>query len=191
MFRPPRHGWIFVTFCGECRDVSRGTISPYVLQIQLLPVTELALCAPLIIPITNRQISPPHREIIFPPSCLTSHPWLRGHRGGCLSNLWHGAWAGELRVNTGEARELSVKYSLATLNLTSVNHLVPSYCPQILGLMIERIIARHYVSLHWVRFPKSCLIKGLWNSFHWIWIIFYNLSRIINRNDDRLSKWGS
>ena len=189
MFRPPRHGWIFVTFCGESRDVSSGTISPCGLQIQLLPVTELALCAPLIIPITNRQISPPPREIIFPPSCLTSHPWLRGHIGGCHSNLWHGA--GELRVNTGVARELSVKYSLATLNLTSVNHLVPCYCPQILGLMIKRIIARHYVSPHWVRFPKSCLIKGLWNSFHWIWIIFYNLSRIINRNDDRLSKWGS
>ena len=60
-----------------------------------------------------------------------------------ICDMGHGA--GELRVNTGVARELSVKYSLATLNLTSVNHLLGSlyYCPQILGLMIERINARH------------------------------------------------
>ena len=56
-------------------------LSPCVmLPIQLLPVTELALCAPLIIPITNIQISPSQGNYI-PSPCLTSHPGLRGHRG--------------------------------------------------------------------------------------------------------------
>ena len=145
MFRPPRHVLIFVTFCVVARDVRMSVVTLYppvcLLKIQLLPVTELALCAPLIIPITNRQISP------FLYSLRLASPHTLGSEGtsGDVSVICDMGQEGELRVNTGEARELSVKYSLATLNLTSVNHLLGSlyYCPQILGLMIERINARH------------------------------------------------